>query len=413
MTSVSLIKDVELFLDDKPSVFALRNEAKQFFLNAKVPSKKNEAWKYSNVKEILESDFDVLENDEEECKCGCCSHHSDESFLNIVFCKGRLHIEEYNLPKGVNVISLAEVLYDGEYKKYIHKTYDLEKNFFASLNGVYLEQGVCLVVDEKIKEPIIIRYRNDDANNLMMNVHNLFLLNKNSKIEVVEEFLSSDDNKYFMNVVDEFLIKEGASFNHYKVQRESFNAYHIALNSIKLEKHAEYKQYYLSNGAKISRNETLVNLDNDDARAEVFSMYRAKKGCLTDITTNVNHNVSNTHSNQYAKAVLEEDSGAVFQGKVYIAKDAVKSEGNQLHKALYLGDAELNCKPELEIYADDVKCSHGATSGEVDKEQLFYLTSRGIAKEDAFNMLIEAHLEEIVSLVPNEDIRYKFFNSIL
>jgi len=157
----------------------------------------------------------------------------------------------------------------------------------------------------------------------------------------------------------------------------------------------------------------LVNLDNDDARAEVFSMYRAKKGCLTDITTNVNHNVSNTHSNQYAKAVLEEDSGAVFQGKVYIAKDAVKSEGNQLHKALYLGDAELNCKPELEIYADDVKCSHGASSGEVDKEQLFYLTSRGIAKEDAFNMLIEAHLEEIVSLVPNEDIRYKFFSSLL
>ena len=221
MTNVSLIKDVELFLDDKPSVFALRNEAKQAFLNAKIPSKKNEIWKYSNVKEILENDFEILANDEEECRCGCCSHHSDENFLNIVFCKGRLHIEEYNLPKGVNVISLAEVLYDGEYKKYIHKTYDLEKNFFASLNGVYLEQGVCFVVDEKIKEPIIIRYRNNDANNLMMNVHNLFLMNKNSKIEVVEEFLSSNDNKYFMNVVNEFLIKEGASFNHYKVQKES------------------------------------------------------------------------------------------------------------------------------------------------------------------------------------------------
>ncbi len=414
MTCVSLIKDVELFLDDKPAVFALRNKAKQVFLNANALSKKIEAWKYSNVKEIIESDFDVFTDDaHDECKCGCCVHHEDENFINVVFCKGRLHIEEYNLPKGVNIISLAEILYDGEYKKYIHKTYDLEKNFFAALNGVYLEQGVCLIVDKKIEKPIVIKYRNNDANNLMMNVHNLFLLNKNSKIEVVEEYLSSNDNKYFMNVVNEFMIKEGACFNHYKVQKESFNAYHIALNSVKIDKNAKYKQYYLSNGAKISRNETLINLDNNDACAEVFSMYKARKGCLTNITTNVNHNVGNTHSNQYAKAVLEEACGASFQGKVYIAKDAVKSEGNQLHKALYLGDAELNCKPELEIYADDVKCSHGASSGEIDKEQLFYLTSRGIAKEDAFNMLIDAHLEEIISLVSNEDIRQKFFTCLL
>ena len=153
----------------------------------------------------------------------------------------------------------------------------------------------------------------------------------------------------------------------------------------------------------------MVNLDKENATSEVFSMYRAREGALVDITTNVNHNVLNTYSNQYAKAVLEKNSKASFQGKVYIEKNAIKSQGNQLHKALYLDDAELNCKPELEIYADDVKCSHGASSGEIDKEQLFYLMSRGISKEDAFNMLVEAHLEEIASLVENKTILEKFF----
>ena len=399
MNNASLIKDVELFLDDKPSVFAIRSEAKKAFLGFGFPLTKNEAWKYTNVKEIVEKDFDILnENCDKKCDCGCAKAHKDNGFINVSFCKGLLHIEEYDLPKGVNIVSMPEVLFEGEYKKYLHKTYDLNKHVFAALNGVYLEQGVCVIVDEKVDTPIVIKYRNDGADNLMMNIHNLFLLNKNSSIEIVEEFCSCGDNTYFMNVVNEIYLKEDSKLNHYKVQKEGNKAYHIALNALKIDKSAKYKQFYLSKGSKISRNETLVNLDKENATSEVFSMYRAREGALVDITTNVNHNVLNTYSNQYAKAVLEKNSKASFQGKVYIEKNAIKSQGNQLHKALYLDDAELNCKPELEIYADDVKCSHGASSGEIDKEQLFYLMSRGISKEDAFNMLVEAHLEEIASL---------------
>ena len=193
------------------------------------------------------------------------------------------------------------------------------------------------------------------------------------------------------------------------MQKESLKAYNISLNAVKAHKDANYVQFYLSNGAKISRNETLANLENSGAKIDVYSAYIARKDCLTDITTNVNHKVLETFSNQYVKAVLEDESKATFQGKVRIERDAIKVVGNQLHKALYLGDnAELNCKPELEIYADDVKCSHGASSGEIDKEQLFYLMSRGIEKECATKILIDAHLEEILSYIDNDKIRELF-----
>lgn len=130
---------------------------------------------------------------------------------------------------------------------------------------------------------------------------------------------------------------------------------------------------------------------------------------MNDITSDINHLHSETFSNQYAKAVLESDSSAVFQGKIHISPLAVKTTGHQLHKALYLdGRAQLDCKPELEIFADDVKCSHGASCGEINKDQLFYLMSRGIDQASAIRILTEAHLNEIIELIPNEKICAEF-----
>ena len=154
----------------------------------------------------------------------------------------------------------------------------------------------------------------------------------------------------------------------------------------------------------------MISLNGSNATAEVYAAYTAKKGCLTDITSDINHLLPQTQSNQFIKGVLESDSSAVFQGKIYISPYAVKTSGQQLHKALYLADnAILNCKPELEIFADDVKCSHGASCGEIDKEQLFYLTSRGISKDDAIKILTKAHLDEITALIPNKMLQELYF----
>ncbi len=410
MTQIPLLNNIKLYLDDKPSVYGLRQKAKQALKKTNYPTTKTEAWKYTNIKPILSSNL-LVNTEEHKCSCNCCYHNKDSSKVEITFCNGKLHIEEYNLPKGLNIIPLPEVLHEGEYKQYLLNSFNLEEHPFAALNGVYLEQGICIYAEKatKISQPIYIKYKQSDCSENQINIHNLIILEKEAQLEIIELFNSENENKYLTNIVNEIYLKPDSQLHHYKKQTESKNSYHIALNSVKIQKKASYKQYYLANGAKICRQETNIQLEQTRAQAEIYSAYTAKKGCLNDITSNINHLQPETHSNQYAKAVLESDSAAVFQGKIHIAPSAVKTEGHQLHKALYLNDnAELNCKPELEIFADDVKCSHGASCGEIDKEQLFYLTSRGISKTDAIKMLTQAHLNEIIALIPNKEIQEEF-----
>lgn len=407
-----LIKNVALFLDDKPSVFALREKAKNALLSAGFPTLKTEAWKYTDIRPIINSDFDI-DTEEHACNHDCC-HHKDEtsSFIELHFCNGKLHVEEFNTPNGLTITPLPVALFDNDDKKYIFNSFDLSKHPFAALNGLYLEQGICIRAEKNISldKPILIKYKNNDCANRQLNIHNLIILEKGAKLELIEEFSSASQKTSLTNIVNEIYLKADSTLTHYKIQKENDESYHLALNAVKQQQNSNYKQYYLANGAKISRQETLVNLDQISANAEVYSAYVAKKDCITDITTNINHLVENTTSNQYAKGVLEEESTAVFQGKIHIAPNAVKTSGHQLHKALYLNDnASLNCKPELEIYADDVKCSHGASCGELNKEQLFYLLSRGIDENAAVKILTDAHLEELLSYIPNTEIKELFF----
>lgn len=409
-----LIKNIDLFLNDKPSVFALREKAKNALESIGFPTLKTEAWKYTDIHPIIQSDLNI-NTAEHHCEHDCNHHQKENSpFIEVRFCKGKLHIEDYDLPQGLNITPLPLALYENEYKKYLFNSFDIEKHPFAALNGTYLEQGICIQVEKNtyIKKPILIKYNQKNCSGLQIHIHNLIILEKDAKLELLEDFSSATDETYLTNVVNEIYLKAGASLCHYKIQKESEIAYHIALNAIKQQADSHYKQFYLSNGAKISRQETYINLEQSHSEAEIYTAYKAKKDCLTDITTNINHLEKETISNQYAKAVLEKDSTAVFQGKIHIAPNAVKTSGHQLHKALYIDEsASLNCKPELEIYADDVKCSHGASSGEIDTEQLFYLLSRGIDKATALNMLTQAHLEEIIELIPNTEIKDLFLYS--
>lgn len=413
--SSPLIKNIELFLDNKPSVFALREKARKALDTSGFPTLKTEAWKYTPVNTLIKQDFNLNTSDK-ICGDNCCSHHhdKDDSIIEIKFCQGKLHIEEYNTPDGLTITPIPLVLYENEYKKYIFNSFELEKHPFAALNGMYLEQGICIYIDKntKIEKPLIIKYNQSFAKNLQINIHNIIIMEQNTKADLIEQFFSHAQNNYFTNIVNEIYLKPSAILTHYTTQTESPNAYHIVLNSVKQQKNSTYKHFYFANGAKLSRHETLINLEQEQAKAEMYTAYTAKKDTLTDITTNINHLSKENFSNQYAKAVLNADSTAVFQGKIHIAPNAVKTSGHQLHKALYLNDnATLNCKPELEIYADDVKCSHGASCGEIDKDQLFYLTSRGIDQDTAKELLTNAHLEEIKALISDEKIKDYFFSA--
>ena len=211
---------------------------------------------------------------------------------------------------------------------------------------------------------------------------------------------------YFNNIVNEIYLGAGAELNHYKFQNEACKAAHIAFNAVRIKRNGVYNGFCLQKGADLGRNETRVQLLEEEAKAEVNAAYLMNGWATLDTTTDIEHLAEKTYSSQLIKGVVGGEAKGVFQGKIRIAPNAQKTEGRQLHKALLLSDtAEIDVKPELEIYADDVKCSHGAASGELDQEQLFYLRSRGIGEEEARQMLIDAYLTDVVARVDDPEIR--------
>ncbi len=412
MTDLPLIQNIDLFLNDRPDIYAFRQQSLQALIKTGYPTLKNESWKYTDISSLLSQNL-TLEHYETCNHNHCCTEKDDSFTLNVTFCNGKLHIEDFNTPPGLTIMPLPLALYNKEYISYIGHTYDSEKYPFAALNGFYLEEGLCICIEKavKINKPLTINYNSHHPDGKQIHLHNIFIIEKDAEMEIIEKYTTNSASTYFNNIVNEIYIKNGGKLDHYIIQKESPSAYHIDFNAIKLQKGGLYRQYYKASGAKINRHENLINIKETSAKAEIYAGYTAKKGCLNDITTNINHLSPETNSLQYVKGVLEDSSSAVFQGKIHIASHADKTHGTQLHKALYLNDnANLNCKPELEIFADNVKCSHGASCGEIDKNQLFYLISRGISKDEAVKILTEAYLNEIFAFIPNSKIQDKYFS---
>ena len=196
-----------------------------------------------------------------------------------------------------------------------------------------------------------------------------------------------------------------AALDYAKVQLDSHSTTHLAATGLRLGAGARFDGFQLSVGGKLARLETHVVLTGEDADCTLSAIYLGRNSQHHDITSNMAHNQGHCHSSQIIRGVLDDSARGVFQGKVYVAPDAQKTDGNQMSRALLLSrKAEANTKPELEIYADDVLCAHGATVGELDETQLFYLTSRGIRPETARAMLIDAFLQDAIDGIGNADL---------
>ena len=239
-------------------------------------------------------------------------------------------------------------------------------------------------------------------------MRNLIDVEKNSSVQIVETFCYDGKVKstYFTNVVNEIHLAENSCLRHCKIQDEAFKAAHISFNAVDVKANGSYKSFCLQKGADMARNETYVLLSDEGARADVDAAYIMNGWATLDTTTNIKHLKPYTISSQLVKGVVGGQAKGVFQGKIHIAQNAVKTEGYQLHKAMLLSDdAEVDVKPELEIFADDVKCSHGSACGELDKEQLFYMQSRGISEDKAKQLLIDAYLNDVIAKVEDEKSR--------
>ncbi|MFV0626843.1 MAG: Fe-S cluster assembly protein SufD [Alphaproteobacteria bacterium] len=379
----------------------IRTEAMNTFRSVGLPQPKTEIWKYTKPRDLASDDFTTQLSQNAE------SFDSDFflSAYKIEFFNGKLENISPDFPQSISIKNILEA------GGLINKNISLEKYPFAALNTAFLENGIFLEIAPNVvlNKPIIfINKTNSPEENYFYNIHNLVVVGKNSSVEILEHYIyqGQEKSRYFANIVNEIFLQENSTLHHYKVQEEAFKANHLALNVVNVERNANYNACCIQMGGNLARNETKVLLQAENAQTQINSAYLMNGWATIDNTTYVKHLAPHTFSDQLVKGVVGGNAKGVFQGKIHIAKNCDKVEGNQLHRALLLSDtAEIDCKPELEIFADDVKCSHGAATGVLDEMQLFYMQSRGISEEDAKQMLIDAYLDDVLNKIYNNDIK--------
>ena len=409
------LPEIPLWGDDIPWLSGLREKGRALFERIGMPNSKTEGWQ----KTILPADLPNIKTDNTEHRCdGNCHQREDLPFdaYQINFCNGKLVSEHFDFQQGLLVKPLVEAIFDGDAKAYLNKSFEMENFPFAALNTAFIEQGLFILVERgtKIEKPLYIHYHNHSENSHSSHIRNLIVLERQAELEICEYFDGEPKDYVFNNLVNEIFIGTEAVLKHYKHQKEAFLTYHISLNSVQIKSQGSYVAFCAQNQCLTSRHESFVKLLQEGASAEINGCYRLDanrnlmqltKSGICDTTTNIRHLAPHTYSNQFIKGVAENFGTGVFQGQIHIAPDAQQCEGYQLHRALLLNnEAEIYCKPELEIFADDVKCSHGAASGDLDQQQLFYMQSRGIELEQAQKLLIEAYLDEVFAKIKNPQI---------
>lgn len=417
-----LLQNASLLGDDIPWLCALREKGTDVFTRLGVPGAKVEDWKYTKPRLLNADDFVLPEaSAQHSCSCGC-KDHCDEGCgcrrnipldaYQIHFENGFWHPEHNHFPEGVTVLPLDEAIAGNEdCRRYLGKIADIEIAPFAALNTAYLENGVFINIARGIKldKPlVIICHTCAGERNLFYNLRNLVVMESGSEAEIIEYFHYDgiEKSRYFVNVVNEIAVGKNAVLKHYKCQDDAYKAAHVSLSAVQVKAGGRYQNFCLQKGADMGRNEVRVKLQDKGAEARVDAAYKMSGWATLDTTTVIEHLSPETYSEQLVKGVVDGEAKGVFQGKIHIAPNAVCTEGRQLHKALLLSDtAEIDCKPELEIFADDVKCSHGAASGELDEEQLFYMRSRGIDEDEARRILVEAFLDDVLMKVDSDPVR--------
>ncbi|MDA1091044.1 MAG: Fe-S cluster assembly protein SufD [Proteobacteria bacterium] len=389
-----------------------------------LPTPKLENWKYTRLKSLEDTRFQPVTDED-----GMAALDHVPSLLpdpggrpRLVFVNGRMRPSfwiEGDLPSGVHLECLRDTLArDPDWAEaYLGRLTGDDHQALVQLNTAMMDTGFALRVDAGvvIEQPIEVVFIGGLTNRPVAYFpRNLIVLAAGAQATVVIHHVGMGIGAYFANTVTEIDIGEGARLNHYKVQAETRDATHLSTVHVNVAKDAAYEAFTLSIGGRLSRNEVSVRLEGEGARAGLNGAYLMRGSEHCDNTTVIEHLAPHTTCREIFKGVLDDQSRAVFQGKIIVRKEAQGTDGHQLCKTLLLSTgAEIDAKPELEIYADEVKCSHGATTGQIDETALFYLRSRGIPEAQARNLLVQSFVGEALDEISNEDVRHAFTDKVL
>jgi len=381
------------------AVRALRERAAETLTAAGLPSRRVEAWRYTDLTPVLRAEFrEALTAVDEAVELP-----APRADRRAVFVDGRFRADLSSLD-GLDASALAEVVGDVADRL---NTVASASQPLVTLNTLLFEDGLVLDVPagaEAGRLELLSVVSGDTA--ATVHPRHLIRLARGARLVLVETALSPEGARHLHNPVFEIEVAEDAVITHVRVQREAASAYHLAHLAVRVAEGGTYDGFVLNAGGRISRSETHLALLGPKATAHLNGAQLVADGQLADTTTALDHAAPNCASRQTVKTVLAGRSRGVFQGKILVRREAQKTDGYQMNQALLLSEeAEISSKPQLEIYADDVKCSHGATAGALDEDSLFYLRSRGIPADTARAMLVRAFLQEAVEIVGDEPAR--------
>ena len=378
----------------------------------------NEKWKYTNVAPIARAAFGYawdLDPDENP-DAGRLRHFGllDESWVNLVFVDGRFSTALSSRPpsgNGVGVTTLAEAATgDGALvQQHLAQYAGFQDDGFTALNTAFLSDGAFVHVPRghDSRQPVHLVFLTTDRQ-LPRAAHprTLIVVEENAALSVVETYAGPSNEQYFTNAVTEISVGDGSRVEHHRLSLEGANSFHVGLGRVRQGRDSSFSSVSLALGNTLGRNDFEVLLDGPGGSCALSGLYLTAEGQHVDNLIGIDHAKPNTSSRLNYKGILDGKSRAVFGGQVLVRKDAQKVDSQQTDRNLLLSDqAEIDSKPSLLIYADDVKCSHGATAGNVDQNSLFYLRSRGLSHDVASRMLIHAFAREIIDSVALDPLR--------
>ncbi len=402
---------------------AARDNALQSFAKLGYPDKKVENWKYTRVTPIAKQHLPILLTHSE--------HYEKNKVVSLVKampdCHCMVFINGYfstelsllsGLPDNVIVCDFltATEQHSELLKKHLQQDAATSDSFLA-FNTAFMHCGAFIHVpaNTQIEKPIQLLFIcTPEANTHTINLRNVLIAETQSKVNFIENYLAITDDSYFVNTVSNLILEQNAHLTHIKLQNESRQAFHIGTVNAQQAADSHFHSHSFARGGALVRSDTNTSLNAAGAHCTMNGLFIAQGKQHIDHHTCIEHKHSHCSSREYYRGILAEQAHGVFNGRVVVAKDAQKTDAVQENKNLLLSDsAEIDTKPQLEIYADDVKCAHGATVGQLDKRALFYLQARGINIEQATKILTYAFAKEIIERIDFAPVREQCENLLL
>jgi len=402
-------------------VHEVRSEAIKQFESIGFPNKKLENWKYTSLKNLLNTDYTVLPeiNNVLEFKNIKKYLIDDIDSYKVIFVDGKYcsHLSE-TTHEGMDICILSAALTQSKYELIIENYFNkiALKDGITSLNTAFSNEGVFIHIPKNkfVEKPIqIIHFSTGNESSLMFQPRNMIVVDENSQVQIIERHQSLSKNKVFTNSVTEIYADKKSIIDYYKIQNDNLQASLIDNTYVNQQRNSSFSMHTFSFGNELVRNNLNISQNDEFIETTIKGITIIGDNQHVDHNTLIQHNKPNCNSHQDYKGIYDNKSTGVFNGQIVVNKQAQKTNAFQSNNNILLSDkATINAKPQLEIYADDVKCSHGCTVGQLDKNALFYLKSRGIPEKEATALLMYGFANNILKSVKIPEIKTRITNII-